>query len=181
MIFLTRPGLIALSSLCGPERGNLLSIGAAFMGVQRSESEREQSHTLTRTTGCRSPTRCGSLCLQSSSLLQPGDRGQEETDVRGKCTGTTAANNNRVNCSLRRCLECTLLYQYIMMFAASVVKHNVVEYLLIKSSLPFINKSKSPPTDFTVSSFVYVTEGPSCRVTLPPTFCSNRNQISTPT
>lgn len=53
-----------------------------FLQIQRSETEREQSHTLTRITGCHSPNHCGSLCLQSSSLLQPGDRGQEETDVR---------------------------------------------------------------------------------------------------
>lgn len=52
------------------------------MQIQTSEIERERRLALTRITGCRSPTHCGSLCLQSSSLLHPGERGWEWTDVR---------------------------------------------------------------------------------------------------
>lgn len=58
--------------------GNLL----VLLPLQTSETEWEWCHRLTRITGCHSPIRCGSPCLQSSSLLQPGEEGQEETDVR---------------------------------------------------------------------------------------------------
>lgn len=103
LIFLTKPGLIALSSLRGKggrRRGGggfiksqssiyALSIAAdpaeksmcVFVCVHGWESR--WGWGLTRITGCRSPVHCGSPCLQSSSLSQPGNRGQEEDDVRG--------------------------------------------------------------------------------------------------
>lgn len=60
------------------------SYGSLCMLVmfETSKSDMKWGHRLTRITGCRSPTHCGSPCLQSSSRLQPVEEGQENTDVK---------------------------------------------------------------------------------------------------
>ncbi len=81
LIFLTRPGLIALSSLRGGgERQRFIESYRSLcmlLRIQTSKTGWEWCHRLTRITGCRSPIRCGSPCLQSSSPLQPGEGGRK--------------------------------------------------------------------------------------------------------
>lgn len=60
-----------------------LSTRTSLLILHRQKTQSaERCHRLTRITGCRFPIRCGSPCLRSSSLSQPGDGWQEETDVR---------------------------------------------------------------------------------------------------
>lgn len=84
LIFLTRPGLMALSSLHmrGKQRQRFIGLQWSLSVVLPCGAAIGERSTLTRITGCRSPMHCGSPCLQSFSLLPPEEGGQEETDVK---------------------------------------------------------------------------------------------------
>jgi len=81
LIFLTSPGLIALSSLRGGAEIYWVLGGVYACCRYVSHQKLKWCHKLTRITGCRSPMHCGSPCHQSSSLLLPEEGRQEETDV----------------------------------------------------------------------------------------------------
>ena len=69
----------------GGGRRDLLNVKGVCVScryfIKHQTPERELCHRLTRITGCRSPAHCGSPFLQSSSPLQPGEGGQEKTQM----------------------------------------------------------------------------------------------------